>query len=98
MGILLEVEFQTVAILSGIGAVSTAILVDISMRLHVTVQHGFVHTGVVAFVAFKRLGAEMISEMVFKMMLVFSDKWTLGALQNLVRLDVLACMIPEVML
>ena len=44
-------------IFCGIGAISTSVLVHVGVRLHVTVQHGLVHTAVVAVGALERLSS-----------------------------------------
>lgn len=38
--VLPEVQLQAVAVLSSIGTVSTSVLVDVDMGLHMAVQHG----------------------------------------------------------
>lgn len=88
MVILLEVEFEAVAVLGRIGAVCTPILVHIRVRLHVTVQHGLVDACIVTFRTLKWLGAKVVTQMILQVVLVFSDEWTLRALQYFVLLDV----------
>ena len=53
-----------------------------------TVQHGLVNTAVIAVSALKRLSSVMVSQMVFKMVLVFGDKNAFGAKEELFWLDV----------
>lgn len=47
-------------VFGGIRAVCATVLVDICVRLHVTVQHTLVHAAVVAMSAFKRLGSVVV--------------------------------------
>ena len=68
------------------------------MRLHVTVQHRLVDARVVALVAFERLGAEMVAQVVLQVVLVLGDERTLGALQALVVFDVTARVLPVLLL
>ena len=72
VGILLQVELQAVAVLGGIGAVGTAVLVHVVVAFHVAVQHGLVYTAVVAVCALKGLGAIMVAEVVLQVVLVLS--------------------------
>ena len=53
-----------------------------------TVQHGLVNTAVVAIIALKRLGSIVVSQMVFEMVLVFGNKNTFGAKEELFWFDV----------
>lgn len=61
MVILLEVKLKTVAILGGICAVRTSILIYVGMRLHMRIQHALVYTSVVTFGTFEGFGAEVVS-------------------------------------
>ena len=45
------------AVLGGVGAVGTPVLVHVRVGLHVAVQHGLVHTAVVAVLTLERLCA-----------------------------------------
>ena len=63
-----------------------------------TVEHGFVDTGVVTLMAFEGLGAEVIPQVVLQVMFVLCDKRTLGALQAFVILDVRSGMLPVIFL
>ncbi len=47
MVVFLEVQFQTVAVLGGVGAVGAPVLVHIGVRLHVRVQHRLIHTSII---------------------------------------------------
>lgn len=74
MVVLPEVKLETVAVLCGIGAIGAAVLVNISVGLHMRVQHGLVDTGVITLVAFIWLGVEVVTKVVLQMMLVLCDK------------------------
>ena len=68
------------------------------MRLHVAVQHRLVDARVVALVALKRLGAEVVAQVVLQVVLVLGDERTLGALQALVVFDVTPRVLPILLL
>ena len=68
------------------------------MRLHVAVQHRLVDARVVALVAFERLGAEVVAQVVLQVVFVLGDERALGALQALVVLDVTARVLPVLLL
>jgi hypothetical protein len=59
-----QVQLKTVAVLGGVGAVSTAILVNICVGFHVGIQHGLINTRVIALVALEGLGSKMIAEVI----------------------------------
>ena len=69
-------------------AVSTAILVVVSVRLHVTVQHGLINAAVATLITLERLFPVVVSQMVLKMVLVFSDKNTFRTEKDLFRFNV----------
>ena len=87
MVVFLQVQLQAMAVFGSIGAVSTAVLVDIGMGLHVRVEHALVDACIVAFGAFEGLRAKVVAEVVFEMVLILSDEWTFWALQDLVFFD-----------
>jgi hypothetical protein len=93
--VLPQVQLETVAVFSRIRAVSAAILIHVSVGLHVGVEHGLVDAGVVALAALVGFGAHVVEEMVLEMMLVLRPELALGALQQLVRIDVHAHVPPE---
>ena len=51
MAVLAQMQLEAVAVLGGVGAVRTSVLVHVRVRLHVAVQHRLVHTAVVTVVA-----------------------------------------------
>ena len=61
-------------------------------------QHGQVDAHVVALGALVRLGAGVIAHVVVEMVLVLGDKRALGALEQLVGLDVLLTLMHPVVL
>lgn len=70
---------ETVTVFSGVGAFGTPVGVDVGVGLEVTVQHGFVDTGVVTLVALEGLTAGVAAHMIFQVMLVLGDECTLAA-------------------
>lgn len=62
-------------VFGGIGIVSIAVLVNISVGFYVWIKYGFVYVGIIVFVVFEGFGFKMIAEMVFKVMFVFGDKF-----------------------
>lgn len=93
--VLLEVELQGVTVLGSIRAVCATVLVDIGVRLHVTVQHGLVNTAVIAMSAFEGLGAVVVPQVVLEMVLVLGHKNTFWAEEKLLWLDMSSTMLPE---
>lgn len=59
------------------------------------VQHRLVHARVRAFLAFERLRAEMIPQVILQMMLVLGHEGAFRAGQQLFRLDVVTAVIPK---
>lgn len=66
------------------------------MRFHVTVQHRFVDATIIAFRTFERLGAEMIAQMIFQVMLIFGDKLTFRTGQQFFGFNMFFTMVPEI--
>lgn len=89
-------QLEAVAVLGGIITVSTAILIHGAVRLAMRVEHGFVDARVAALVALEGFLVLVLPYVIFQMMLELGDKRTLGALQNLIRFHVGACVRPEV--
>ena len=83
---------ETVTVFSGVRTFSTPVRVDIGVRLEVTVQHGFVDTGVVTLVALEGLATRVAPHMIFQVMLVLSDKCTLAAGKKSIRSNVFSLM------
>ena len=52
-----KMKLERVTVLGSIGTVSTSVLIQVGVRLHVTVQHGLVDTAVVTEVTFEWLCA-----------------------------------------
>lgn len=98
MGVLTQVELQTVAVFGSVGTVGTTVLVHVSVRFHVTVQHRLVHARVITFVTLERFRAEVIAEVIFQMVFVLRDKRTPRTLQDLIVLDVTPSMRPKLLL
>ena len=93
--VFLEVEFEAVAVLGGVGAVSAAVLVHVVVTLRVAVQHGLVDTSVIALGAFERLGTVVVPQMVLKVVLVLGHEDALGTEEKLLWLDVSTAVVPE---
>lgn len=95
MRVLSQVEFQRVAIFSGVSTIGASVLINVRMRFEVAVQHRFVHARVRAFLAFERFRAEMIPQVIFQMVLVLGYEGAFRAGQQLFRLDVVPAVIPK---
>ena len=93
--VLAQVQLEAVAVLGGVGAVGAAVLVDVGVRLHVRVEHGFVDARVVALAALVGLGAEVVAEVVLQVVLVLRHEGAARASQQLLLLDVRPRMRPE---
>lgn len=91
-------QLKTVAVLGGVVAVGTPVLVDGGVGLHVRVQHGLVDARVAAVGALERLRTEVVAQVVLEVVLVLGDERALGAGQQLFRLDVTLAVHPEVLL
>lgn len=95
MSQLVQMLFQTVTIFGSISTVLTAEWVDISMRFHVTVEHGFINTAVIALTALEWLRTHVIAQMVLQMVFVFSDKGAKLAVENFIFSHMRTCMCPK---
>lgn len=95
VAVLPQMEFQTVAIFSRVSAIGAAELIDVAVAFQVGIEHGFVDAGVGALVALERFRAEMVSQVVLQVVLVFGNERALGAGQYPVSLDMHFGMIPE---
>lgn len=95
MGVLSEVQFEGMAVLGGVVAISTTVLEHIGMGLHVGVEHRFVHTAITAFRALEWFGSLVIPQMIFQVVFVLGNERALGAGQHLLRFDVTSGMFPE---
>ena len=59
------------------------------------VEHGLVHAGIGTLGALEGLGAEMVPEVVFQVVFIFSDEGTLWAGEHFLLADVGLGMFPE---
>ena len=82
-------------VLGSIGTIGAAILVDVRVGFEMRVEHGLVHTGIGTFSALEGLGAEMVSQVVFQMMLVFRDEGTFWTGEHFLLADVGFGMFPK---
>ena len=64
MIVLLQMQFQTVAVFGRVSAIGTSVLIDVGVTLHVGIQHGFVDASVIAFRALEWLGPKVVPQMV----------------------------------
>lgn len=96
VAILAQMELEAVAVLGGVVAVGTAVLVDGAVGLAMRVEHGLVDAGVAALVALEGLLVLVLADVVLQVVLELGDERALGALQDLVRLHVGAGVRPEV--
>jgi hypothetical protein len=97
VSVLPQVQLQTVAVLGGVVAIGASVLVDGCVRLHVRVQHRLVDARVAAVIALERLRAEVVSQMILEMMLVFGDEGTFRAGQQFFWFDVTLAVLPEIL-
>jgi len=86
------------AVLGGVGAVGTSILADVAVRLGVTLEHRPVDAGVVAARAAERLGADVIAQVVLKVVLELGNERTFRTRQHPVASNVHATVDPELLL
>lgn len=77
---LCQVDFQAVAVLRGVAAVSASILINIGVRFHMAIQHGFINAFVIAFCALVGFRAYVITNVVVEMVPVFRNKGAFVAL------------------
>lgn len=98
MSVLAEMQLERVAVLGNVDAVGTSVLEDIGVRLGVTVQHRSVDARVVAARAAKRLGTDVIAQVILEMMLEFSHERTFRTRQYSVSSNVYATVDPELLL
>lgn len=91
-----EMHLQGMAIFGRVVAICASVLIDVRVRLHVGVEHRFVDARIFALVAFERLGADMVAEVVFQVVLVFGDEGAPGAVEPLLGFDVPLAVLPEV--
>lgn len=89
-------QLEAVAVLGGIITVCAAILIHGAVRLAMRVEHGFVDARVAALVALEGFLVLVLADVILQVMLELGDKRTLGALQNLIRFHVGACVRPEI--
>lgn len=95
VGVLPQMQLQRMTVLCDVGAIGASILINVGVRFHVRIQHGFVDARITALVTSERLRPIVISEMVLQMVLVFRYERASGAAEPLVFLDVLPGMPPE---
>ncbi|KOX77896.1 hypothetical protein WN51_05782 [Melipona quadrifasciata] len=79
--VLSQVQFQRVTVLRSVGTVGASVLIDVGMRLQVTVEHRFIHTRVRTLVTFERFRAEVIAQVILEVVLVLGDERALRAVQ-----------------
>ena len=83
------------AVLGCIGAVRASVLVHIVVALHVAVQHGLVHTTVVAVGALEWLCAIVVSQVILQVVFVLGHKNAFRTEEQFFRLDVTPPVFPE---
>lgn len=71
-------------------------LIDVGVRFHVRVEHGFVDARVTAFGAFKRFRIEMIARVVLEVVFVFGHERTVRASQQFFGFDVRPGVFPKI--
>ena len=79
-------------------SMTSPVLVNIGVRLHVAVEHGLVDARVVALGALEGLRAEVVTRVVLQVVLVLSHERTLGTLQHFVVLDMQTRVLPILLL
>ena len=66
------------------------------MGFHMGIQHRFVDTSVATIRTLKWFGTKMVSQMVFQMVFVFSDKGTFWTIEHFFWFNMHFCMSPKI--
>ena len=77
---------------------TSPVLVNIGVRLHVAVKHGLVNTRIVALVAFEGFRAVVVTKVILEVVLVLRHERTLWTLKTLVVFNVHARVFPVFLL
>jgi len=93
--ILSKVKFETMTVFGCVGTIITPVLINVGVRLEMTVKHGFVDTGVIAFLTFERFASKMIPQVILQVVFVLCHEGTVRANQLLLRSDMSFRMFPK---
>lgn len=95
---LVRVRLETVKVLGRVGALLTRVLGRFGVGLGVRAQHAHVDARVIALVTLERLLARVIAHVILQVVLVLGHERTLGALEQLLGLDVRRALMHPVVL